>query len=788
MILVMDRIKCFIICLLLTISVQHSSASDIVVTTGKRFARGATMAFGRMSVTGHDVKEAGFCWAETPEPTVDDNKTVKYLVNNGKIYWLQNLSPSTLYYMRAYAVGNDGNVYYGEVIKFYTIPKGTITYTIRDGGATDVKERITNATKSAVDYWNNLTSITGFSTSVGYDGGVNTADCSYGGWIRVGPNSSYQRTGTILHELLHGVGVIPWANTEWSRHNLRASVNGSGYGTGAWLGDRATEVVRFLANNDTDILNGDYQHLWPYGINGAHEDNGSEILYIGNGLICQALGEDGLQHTATSFSRPYYSFTHEEGKKYYIKNESPECGLYDSYLVVSDAGTLVWRRMTASEAITNDSAAWAVTFTPENQYYQFKNVSTGRYLSYGREGSSVMATSLVSIPMSSEDFQLMRGRNELALGEVSLPIRGYWIISPENSWTPKCLQANTKGGTVATVFNIATSAVNQRWLILSGDEAVEVESASVNGIKLRIENSISELETLIAVPHSEDEVGIDAIMESRISNARAAMERSSDIIELKSIEMELQNAVFDFLGSATPNSLEHPFDLTYMLSNPGMDSADGWSVTPAINHSCGEFYQKPFDMNQVLSGMPAGIYRLCAKGFQRPGASADVWRKYSDGQSKVTAFIYLGASARNMNDICVGASDYRLGGSESVVGTPAKYIPNDMKSASIYFSQGIYDNEVVYENNVKGATFKLGVRAASMPEKYWCIFDDFRLYFYGKKKDDVVAIDDAMSENRQDKCAYGVYSLDGRLISKDGSCLESLPNGIYIVNGRKVVR
>lgn len=54
-------------------------AGDITVTTDKRFARGATMAFGRMTVTGSDIRETGFCWAETPEPTVDDNKTVKYL-------------------------------------------------------------------------------------------------------------------------------------------------------------------------------------------------------------------------------------------------------------------------------------------------------------------------------------------------------------------------------------------------------------------------------------------------------------------------------------------------------------------------------------------------------------------------------------------------------------------------------------------------------------------------------------------------------------------------------------
>ena len=41
-------------------------------------------------------------------------------------------------------------------------------------------------------------------------------------------------------------------------------------------------------------LTGDHIHFWPYGINGAHEDDGSDALYIIQSLIVQALGEDGL--------------------------------------------------------------------------------------------------------------------------------------------------------------------------------------------------------------------------------------------------------------------------------------------------------------------------------------------------------------------------------------------------------------------------------------------------------------------------------------------------------------
>lgn len=49
---------------------------------------------------------------------------------------------------------------------------------------------------------------------------------------------------------------------------------------GLWLGDRATAVLRFWENDNTATLTGDHIHFWPYGINGAHEDDGSDALYI----------------------------------------------------------------------------------------------------------------------------------------------------------------------------------------------------------------------------------------------------------------------------------------------------------------------------------------------------------------------------------------------------------------------------------------------------------------------------------------------------------------------------
>ena len=136
-----------------------------------------------------------------------------------------------------------------------------------------------------------------------------------------------------MHEMGHAIGV--GQHEIWWNGNLRA--NGD---RGDWLGERANAVLRFWDNNPTAVMTGDNTHMWPYGINGAHEDTGSEVLYIGNGLITQALGEDGLPPTG-GFATPAYVFEQEDHVKYYLKNEDETAGLYTSYLVANPNSTAI---------------------------------------------------------------------------------------------------------------------------------------------------------------------------------------------------------------------------------------------------------------------------------------------------------------------------------------------------------------------------------------------------------------------------------------------------------------
>lgn len=761
--------------------------SQLKVQTNPFIARGSTEALARCSVTGvaaANVQEFGICWSTNKQPTISDNKTSKRFTQSGFIYHIQGLTPATVYYMRGYALLKDGTVGYGDVVKVITIPAGKITWSYNNGGSSEENARINSAVAEAVDYLNTFTSIKGFHTSVNYGSGTPTADCSYGGWMRVGPDPSYQKTGTILHELLHGIGVGQhwiWKNNA----NLRANTS-----RGAWLGDRATQIVRFLDNKSTATLNGDDTHMWPYGINGAHEDSGSELLYIGCALIAQALGEDGLPPTG-GFCTPAYSLPQEDTIKYYIKNEDPNGGLYNSFLIENRIGNLVWKELSAEEAIANDSCAWYVTFKPDNCYYQLKNAATGHYITYKKTGINGISTIQKENPGNTENFHLMRSRVDVQIGEEknAINLRGYWIIHPENVENPQCFTVSSSGMTTTTAYNMSNQSTKQRWIFLESHELNQVETAAQSAALVQLTEVIDRIKTLVATPHIEISEGADATIQAFIASLESQNNSSATISDITSSINEASEAVTNFLKSVKVENANRPFDLTYMIENAGMDNTKGWSVAPALNYSCGEFYQKTFDMYQTLKNMPEGTYLWCVQGFQRPGSSANSYSDYIAGNNKVVALLYGGSKTEKIKHIAEDAQTKKIHSSDVAVGG-SYYIPNNMEASSLYFAKGLYENSVTIEQTATG-NLKLGLRNTSAAENYWTIFDNFRLYYYGNmSENDVNTIQSPILPESNEVLfsqPADIYNIVGVRVRTQASSLEGLPRGIYIIKGHKVI-
>ena len=728
------------------------------------------MAFGRMTAkkNGSDISERGFCYATHSTPTVDDNFTKKTMsAGSGTVYVLENLEPATMYYMRAYAKAKDGSVGYGDVIKFCTVPKGNITCWYNNGGDDAANTRINNAVTQACQIFNDLTCIQKHF-SMGYSAGTQTADCYYDDepWINMGPNSSYQRTGTLMHEMEHGLGVIPYS-TQWAGDIMR-----SGSGTGDWLGDRVSAFLDFWDNTTGSRLHGDTQHMWPYGINGAQEDDNSLKTYYANAMIAQALGEDGLEHRYSTFADPCYIFNQEDTIKYYLKSEETDCGLYSAFLVPTATGMLRWHTMTTEQAVQNDSAAWYITFTPNNQYYQLCNVATGQYMTFD---NSSFKTKKRTTLTSNDDFHLMKGRIDIGSGENAQ--RGYWLIHPTGDWNPKCLAANANGATTSQAFDLRNTATKQRWLILTADEIQKFEDGAMAQMKAEIANTLAPLKALYAVPHTCMPAEADQTFADAISTIEQTLETATTLAELTPLADQVWPAAQAFLNAATPTNAAQPFDLTFLVKNAGMDTADGWGDTPAISYSCGEFYEKTFNIRQKLTQMPLGTYCLKAQGFQRPGTYTEAYNDWAAGNNKVNAQLYIGSKNVKICHIADCAQTKKLGGREQLVGGKY-YVPDDMQAASKYFAKELYENSVFATTTSASVTF--GLRSTSMPTRYWCIFDNFRLYFYGSMTEEQITAIKDIDNNRETITNNRYYDLQGRRLSE-------LKNGLYIVNGKKTV-
>ena len=458
------------ILILLVVLLQSLSlfAADPVVTTNPEVVRGATLAFafGSVEPMGNNVTEKGICWATAPNPGIEDNVVSATALSFRSR--LDNLPPGSRLYFRAYAKTSDNRVFYGENKTFTTIPKGKVTYTVNQPAAEDIDHfnRIKAAAESSVEYYNNLTSISNKHLTFNYNSGVQTADASYSGWIRFGPNTSYQQVGTALHEMAHTMGI--GTHSSWTGLVLK---------NGVYQGRRANRVLQLMTADPKAYIKGDNLHFWPYGINGAHEDDHSDMTYIINTMIVQAMGEDGLPPSG-GFATPAETFAAEAGKKYYIKSESKDQGRDSMFLVTNTDNLLSLETMTPAQALEDDRAAWYFHFDPATQYYFIRNAATGKHLSLNATQTYNGFTLRDSAQTAVDKLriQLIRNRNEIMTGDDQawMDLSGFWMINPNNGGTTQSLRAFRQ-----TIYSYNTSLADAnstlRWILLDEEQTAQFD-------------------------------------------------------------------------------------------------------------------------------------------------------------------------------------------------------------------------------------------------------------------------------------------------------------------------
>lgn len=464
-------------------------AAPKVTETNHFVPTGANEALMRATFAGDNILEKGVCWSTEHNPTVLNNRTTKSMTLNGTIIHVKGLEHSTVYYLRPYVINKTYTVAYGDEVKIVTHLKGNCVGTWDEGAPTDeANTRCRNAINQTIEYFNQWTGIMGFTLSGHYGSGTPTADCSYGGWMRIGPNASYQAIGTVLHETGHGVGV--GTSSRYSDKNVH---------DWKWFGREANAIYSFLENKEANPYNSDFcmvgdgTHAWgssasyDWFVNGADKDKHVELQYIGGCCLLYGMFIDGLNPTSRCTNGiAGYTYNFDDAKRYYIMCKDANRGLGEGILYQDGSTNVYWNsRLGTSEPITDD-AAWYMEYDPATGNYMFKNAESGKYLTHTDTSISLKTIASGKTPGATEKFQLMPDRTDVTIGTGSdaVTTHGYWICWGNGS-TPKSMISNAYssslgyGKLTAGNFDYKDTATTQQFIIISEDELEDFHSKAV---------------------------------------------------------------------------------------------------------------------------------------------------------------------------------------------------------------------------------------------------------------------------------------------------------------------
>ena len=280
-----------------------------------------------------------------------------------------------------------------------------------------------------------------------------------------------------------------------------------------------------------------------------------------------------------------------------------------------------------------------------------------------------------------------------------------------NGWAP-VLEATT---TIADSKAAATLRVYQN------NSYAQSLTVMVKGNDVTAQQTAEREATITATKATTIEVGITTPTTGAIAT------KSLTLAEGESIRVWLQN------GNVESESIKlqqtTKADYTDYIINPAFEgnSANGWTGGPTVNYGCAEKYNTNFDINQTITGLPRGIYRISCQGFYRDGTSDNAASHRTSGNEKLNAQLYTttakGTTSVAMMSILEEANKLpSVGIKQATYG----YIPNTMEQADIYFRHGLYNNSIECEVGADGK-LTIGIKKSTANSSDWCIFDNFTL-------------------------------------------------------------
>ncbi len=174
------------------------------------------------------------------------------------------------------------------------------------------------------------------------------------------------------------------------------------------------------------------------------------------------------------------------------------------------------------------------------------------------------------------------------------------------------------------------------------------------------------------------------------------------------------------------------------ITNPNFDnnSSAGWTYTSnagvtRVLYNAMEFWQGTFNIYQTVN-VPNGKYRISVQAFFRPTNNNDGFRAFTEGTDEITGYLYANASQVPIQSIYTVTSTYNINNDcWSTIDSHYNYvyITNGMSATSTLFSEGKYLNTLEVE--VTDGTLTFGLANDIWVQDNWCMFDSFKLAYYG---------------------------------------------------------
>lgn len=246
--------------------------------------------------------------------------------------------------------------------------------------------------------------------------------------------------------------------------------------------------------------------------------------------------------------------------------------------------------------------------------------------------------------------------------------------------------------------------------------------------------------------------GDDVDLVGMIEDRRMAIEEAwhaGTFATLEAVATE-KEAIEQMITEYVNSRLQPDTDITAMIENAGFDNgATGWTQvvdkTPTISEGVAEVYQGAFDIQQTLRNMPKGRYTLSVQAFQRCG-----WGLSGFGnEDNIALTLYANENTKkchHIGDFCSAEGYYVDPSGEN--GYPYDsydaergYYPNSMTGAAAAFAKSPDTYKTTLDFFLLGESkqdLTIGLRNDRSDGGWWCLFDNFTLYYHGNNASDYI--------------------------------------------------